>query len=498
MRNAKSHVALRNTLRSTLRNTGRKASTEAVVVGSGPNGLAAALTLAEQGLHVRVLEAASTIGGGTRSAELTLPGLIHDQCSAFHPLGLASPFMRTRRAELERHGLKWLWPEIQIAHPLDDSRAALLWRELDRTAECLGADGQAWRRTFAWATDSFDGLSEDVLRPLFHRPRHPLGVLRLGASGILPASLLARRWRTEEARALFAGIAAHGFNRFDLPLSSSVGIYLGAAAHAHGWPVAEGGSHAISLAMVSMIESLGGEVITDNHVRRISELGSPSLVMLDTSPSAAMEIVGDDLPERTTRTYRRFRHGPGAFKLDLAINGPIPWSNEMVGRAGTVHLGGTLEEIAVSERMALDGQMSESPFTLVGQQYVADPSRSSGSINPVWAYAHVPAAHEGDVTEVVLDQIERFAPGFRSRIVSTVAQGPADLTSSNPNYIGGDIAGGSSDYRQLLTRPGRIISPYDTGAEGVFLCSASTPPGAGVHGMCGHNAAVAALRSLGI
>jgi len=470
--------------------------TKAVVVGSGPNGLAAAVTLARAGLEVIVLEAADRIGGGTRSSELTLPGLLHDDCSAFHPMGVASPFMSS--VDLAAHGLRWRWPPIQLAHPLDGGRAAVLVRSVDETARRLGADGPAWRRLFAPLVAGFDKLAAEILRPLAHLPRHPVKLAGFGLRALLPATTLAGRWRGDEARALFGGVAAHLVHPLHSPLSASVGLTLTAAAHAHGWPVAEGGSQAISAALAGVLRELGGTIETGRPVTSLDDLPRTRVVMLDVSPGAAADIVGDRLPSRTARAYRRYRHGPGAFKLDLAVEGGIPWTNEEVGRAGTVHLGGTLEEIARVEREVHAGRMPARPFVLLGQQYTADPGRSAGDLRPVWTYAHVPAGYDGDASEAIIGQIERFAPGVRDRIRATYVRSTVDMQDYNRNYVGGDIATGANDPIQVVLRPRPSLSPYSTGVPGIYLCSAATPPGAGVHGMCGYHAARAALSALRI
>ena len=466
-------------------------SGRAIVVGSGPNGLAAALRLAEQGMRVTVHEAAPTIGGGMRTSELTLPGVLHDDCSAFHPLGVGSPAFRSFR--LEEHGLEWLWPEVGLAHPLDGGGAAVLYRSVDETADALGPDGRAWRRLFAPVVRSIDHLLDDVLAPLLHVPRHPITLAAYGTRALLPATVIASRWRQPEARALFAGSAAHLIGPLTAPLSGAIGIILIAAAHAYGWPVAKGGSQAIADAMAAKLVSLGGEILTNSPVESVRALGTADVVMLDVAPRHAARLLGDRVPPRTQRAYDRFRHGPAAHKVDFAIRGHIPWVNDACRRAGTVHLSGTLEEIVAVERQMADGTMPERPFCLIGQQYLADPSRSAGDINPIWAYAHVPHAYPGDATEAIIRQIERYAPGFRSQIVATHVRTPADLEAHNPNYVGGDISAGANTPVQILMRPRWGVRPYDTGAPGVFLCSSSTPPGAGVHGMCGLHAAERAL-----
>jgi phytoene dehydrogenase-like protein len=466
----------------------------AAVVGSGPNGLAAAVTLARAGLDVTVLEAADRVGGGARTSELTLPGLLHDDCSAFHPLGAASPVLNT--PDLARHGLRWRWPPVQLAHPLDDGRTAVLLRSVDDTADRLGVDGPAWRRLFGPLAGGFEAITAEILRPVAHLPRHPLRLAGFGLRAVRPAIAVARRWRTEEARALFAGSAAHLMQPLHRPLSAAIGLALTAAGHVHGWPVAEGGSQAISNALAGLLRELGGMIVTGRTVTSLADVAPARIVLLDVAPGAAADIIGDSLPSRTARAYRRYRHGPAVFKVDLAVEGGIPWANKECATAGTVHLGGTLEEIVRTEREIAAGRLPERPFVLVGQQYVADPGRAAGDLCPVWTYAHVPAGYRGDATEAILGQLDRYAPGVRDRIRATFHRSATDLEAYNPNYVGGDIATGANTPTQVLMRPRPALSPYATGVPGVYLCSAATPPGAGVHGMCGHYAARAALAAL--
>lgn len=468
--------------------------TEAVVVGSGPNGLAAALTVAAAGVRVTVLEAADTPGGGTRSSELTLPGLTHDECSGFHPLAVDTPF--TRQFDLAAHGLTWRWADVEYAHPLDGRGGAAAVRSVEETALGLGPDGPGWRRVFGPLTARFDDITEDFLRPMLHVPRHPVPLARFGTRSVLPATLLARAWSTDAGRALFAGIAAHAFRPFTSPFSSAIGVALGTAAHRYGWPVAEGGSGAIARAMLSLLASFGVKVETGVTVRSLGELGSPDIVMLDTAPGAAVQIVGDRMPLGVARALRRFRHGPGTFKVDFAIEGDVPWSHRESRRAGTVHVGGTFEEIALAEKEIQHGRMPERPFVLVGQQYLADRSRSRDGTNPLYAYAHVPAGWAGDASGAIEQQIERFAPGFRERIVARHVRSVAGLERHNANYVGGDVVTGANDALQLVFRPRVTLNPYSLGVPGLYLCSAATPPGAGAHGMSGWNAARAALREL--
>jgi phytoene dehydrogenase-like protein len=467
---------------------------DAIVVGSGPNGLACAVALAREGVGVTVLEAEETIGGGTRSGELTVPGLIHDHCSASHPMGVASPFLRS--LDLEKHGLEWRWPEIALAHPLDDGSAGVMVQSIEETARGLGEDGPAWRRVFKASSESFDELNEDLLRPILHLPRHPLRLLRFGLPAATPATLLARRWKGPQARALYGGVAAHAYSPLTRPMSSSVGMALISACHAVGWPVAAGGSRSITDALAELLHAHGGTIETGVRVRSLSELDAGAVVF-DLAPGAVADIAGDRLPRRVHRAYRHYRHGPGAFKLDLAVEGGVPWTNEACRVAGTVHAVGSFEEVVAAERDINRGQMPERPMVLVGQQYLADPQRSAGDLHPVWAYAHVPSGWDGDGEKAVLDQVERFAPGLRERIVATSVRSPADLAADNPNYVGGDIICGANTPTQIAIRPRLDRDPYSPGAAGLFICSAATPPGAGTHGMGGFNAAQSALRYLG-
>ena len=473
--------------------------TSAVVVGSGPNGLAAAIRLAQEGLEVTVLEAYDRPGGGTRTSELTLPGVLHDDCAAFHPTGVVSPFLSS--LGLNRYGLEWLWPELDLVHPLDDGRAGVLSREIERTVASLGDDGAAWRRLFEPMTGSFDHLLSEIFRPVVHVPRHPIVLTKFGLNALLPATWTARRWKDDPARALFMGAAAHAFGRLDTPLSGSVGLMLAAAGHRAGWPVARGGTQSISNAMIALLQDLGGTVKTGVTVTSLDQLRDltgqvPDVVMLDTSPTGVLEIVGERLPGRVRRALTRYKYGPAVHKVDLAIEGDVPWRNEDARRAGTLHLGGTAEEIVAAEAATVRGELVDRPFVLVGQQYLADPSRSVGSVNPLWAYAHVPHGYTGDATEAVIGQIERFAPGFRDRILATATRNAPEMAAYNLNYIGGDISSGANTAKQIALRPRFALNPYKLGVKGVYLCSSATPPGGGVHGMCGYNAAETALAKL--
>lgn len=469
----------------------------AVVVGSGPNGLAAALTLAAAGVAVTVVEAADRMGGGVRSAELTLPGLVHDECAMAHPFATASAF--AREFDLVGAGLTWRWAPYEFAHPLEDGRGAILQRSVAETARGLGVDGAAWLRTFEPLTSRFATISEEFLQPVAHLPAHPLHLARFGVNAAQPAAFLARRWRGEEAKALYGGVAAHAFTRLDRPFSAAVGVALTTAAHAYGWPVAEGGSQAIADAIWRRCEEHGVKLETGRTVTSLDELGRPDLVLLDTAPAAAARIIGDRLPGRVRRAYEAFRHGPAAFKVDFAVAEGVPWLYGPAHQACTLHLGGPFAEMAAAEAATNAGRMPERPFVLVGQQYVADPTRSAGDVHPLSTYAHVPAGYDGPdepVVEAIIARIEQFAPGFRERIMGRFVRSAAGMAAYNPNYVGGDIATGASGPRQIIFRPRVGASPYGTGVPGVLLCSAATPPGAGAHGMCGHLAAKAALKGL--
>ncbi len=467
---------------------------DAVVVGSGPNGLAAAAVLVRAGHSVHVIEGHPEIGGGTRSAELTVPGVLHDVCSAVHPFGVASPLFID--LPLEDHGLEWAFAEVDVAHPLDGGRAGILRRSIDDTAAGMGADGRSWKRTFGPLTAKASSLAGDILGPIVSVPSSPLPLARFGISALQPATLLARRWKEPETRALFAGIAAHIYRPLSQPVTASAGMMFIAMGHAYGWPVAVGGSRSVTDALASYVRANGGTIETGRPVESLDDLPRHRAALFDLGPRAFTRIAGDRVPARIRRAYGRYRYGPAAFKVDLAVEGGVPWTNPDVGRAGTVHLGGTIEDVARAEADLHRNRMPERPFVLVAQQYLADPQRSAGDVHPIWSYAHVPAGWTGDATEAVLDQLERFAPGTRDRIVGMSVQSTAEMEAYNPNYVGGDVATGANDPLQVLFRPRVTLNPYDTGIPGTFLCSSATPPGAGVHGMCGAHAANRALRYL--
>ena len=473
----------------------RLSEPDAVVVGAGPNGLAAALTLAREGFKVTVLERNDEPGGGTRTYEdPQVPGLLHDHCSAVHPLGAGSPFLRT--LPLGEHGLEWCHAPIAAAHPLDDGTAGVVHRDLAATVAGLGADGQTWDRLVGAAARRFDALGDDLLGPIVGVPRHPLATARAGVPALLPATVTARSFETQAGAALFGGIAAHAVTRLDRPLTTAVGLLLAAAGHVHGWPVARGGSQSIWKAMVSLLEELGSEVVTGHHVGSFADIPRARVALFDTTPTGLAWIVGDHLPERERRRAGRWRYGPAAAKVDFVVRGEVPWSAPDARRAGTLHLGGDFEELAAAEAATVDGVLVERPFTLVSQPHVADPSREVDGLVPIWAYAHVPHGCVEDVAPLIEGQIERFAPGFGERVVARHVTTPAEFEADNPNLVGGDITGGASLPMQLLARPRLSPDPYRTQIPGVWLCSSSTPPGGGVHGMAGYHAARSALKVL--
>ena len=464
---------------------------KAFVIGSGPNGLTAAILLAKAGLETRVLEAAQTIGGGTRSAELTLPGFVHDICSAVHPLAVSSPALAT--FPLADHGLEWIQPPLPVAHPFDDGSAAILDRSVERTCERLGADGAAYRKHVAGLARRWPDLTAEILRPVLHVPANPLLLARFGSLALWPAASASRNiFRTEAARALFAGLAAHSVLPLEALGSSAFGWVLAIAAHAVGWPIPRGGSQQIANALASYFRTLGGRITTNIRIRSLEEIDRSSLILCDVTPRQFLKLAGSRLPDRFAGQLTAYRYGPGVFKIDWALSAPIPWTASECCQAGTVHLGGTLEEIAASEQSAWKGVVSDAPFVLLAQPSLFDATRAPEQKHTAWAYCHVPHASPIDITDRIERQVERFAPGFKDRILARHVFAPAGLEQHNANLVGGDITGGAQNLRQLIFRPTPIL--YRTPLDGVYLCSSSTPPGGGVHGMCGFHAARMALR----
>jgi phytoene dehydrogenase-like protein len=469
-------------------------SPEAVVVGSGPNGLAAALTLARAGLAVDVYEGGDTAGGGCRTEALTLPGCMHDVCSAVHPLLAESSFFRS--VDLDAGGVKLLTPKVAFAHPLDDGRAGAVSMSVNETASRLGADAAQYQRTFLPLVRHVEDIVPTLLEPLRTIPPHPIAMSRFGFKGVRSASSVAREFRTKEARALFAGAAAHSMLELDATLTGSFGLLFTMMAHSSGWPLVQGGSAKITDALVSEIESLGGRDETGQWVRALDELPETKIVMLDVSPRHLLDLAGDKLPPRYTRSIASYKYGPGVCKVDWALNGPVPWEAPQCLDAGTVHVGGTFEEVARSESDVAAGRHAQRPYCLVVQPGVVDHTRAPDGLTTLWAYCHVPPGSTVDMTERIESQIERFAPGFRDLIEAKVTRTASDTESHNPNCVGGDVSGGLATLRQTLFRPNIAWNNYRTPIDGMYLCSASTPPGGGVHGMCGFNAARAALRHL--
>jgi phytoene dehydrogenase-like protein len=464
---------------------------DAVVVGAGPNGLAAAIALAQANLSVAVLEAAEIAGGGARTEEVTLPGFRHDVCSAIHPMAMVSPFFRS--LPLARYGLEWAFSPAAIAHPLDDGTAVTLEQSIEATANGLDGDGDAWRALASPFEGKWDALFVEILKPLRLVPRHPLMLARFGLSGLRSAMALARRFRTEQARALFGGCAAHSFLPLERPGSTAFGLALILAGHATGWPAAKGGSGQIARALSAHLAALGGEIVTSYRVRSVRDLPRSRAVLFDLTPRQLADIAGTDLPRGYVERLRGYRYGPGVFKVDYALDGPIPWRAAACARAATVHVGGTIEEIAAHESAIWRGAVTDRPFVLVAQQSMFDPTRAPSGKHTGWAYCHVPHGSTEDMTDRIERQIERFAPGFRARILARRTMNSAQLESHNANFVGGDIAGGANDLRQLLMRPFATPNPYTTPNRRFYLASSSTPPGGGVHGMCGYWAARAAL-----
>ncbi|MDW5266055.1 MULTISPECIES: NAD(P)/FAD-dependent oxidoreductase [Acidobacteriaceae] len=463
----------------------------AVVVGAGPNGLAAAITLQRAGVQVRLLEGRSTVGGGMRTASLTLPGFHHDVCSAVHPMAVLSPFFQT--LPLERYGLQFIDPPVLAAHPFDDGSAAQLLQSFDRTAELLGRDGDVYRRLVGSLLPLWPVIADDVLGPL-GLPSHPIDLARFGLKALSPATLLAKLYHSEHGKGLFAGMAAHSMQPLSSFSTSAIALVLSVAGHLRGWPIPRGGSQSIADAMASYFLDLGGVIETDVQVTTLAELPKRHVVLLDLGPRQLIAVAGKDLAPGYLRQLGRFKYGPGVFKMDWALAGPIPFTADACLHAGTVHIGGTFAEVATSEEDANRGRISEKPFVLLAQQSRFDRTRAPDGKETAWAYCHVPNGSTVDMTEAIERQIERFAPGFRDLILARHTMQPIEMERYNPNYIGGDINGGAMNLAQIFARPVARISPYKTSLEGVYLCSASTPPGGGVHGHCGYHAARQALK----
>jgi phytoene dehydrogenase-like protein len=467
---------------------------DAVIVGAGPNGLTAAAVLARAGRSVLVVEAASTPGGGTRTAELTLPGFRHDVCSAIHPVGVTSPAFA--ELGLTEHGLEWLHPEIGVAHPLDDGTAGEMRRTVEETATANGGD-HGWRRLFRPLVDSWPNLADSLLGPPVRGPKHPITYVRFGLRTLPPASTVARLvLRDPRQAALFTGIAAHTNTSLLRPMSSAGGLVLVAAGHVGGWPAARGGSQAIADALVSVIQQHGGRIECDRRIGSLDDLPRARALLFDTTPSQLLDIAGDALPTTRQWRYRRFRRGAASFKIDYALDGAMPWTADAARRAGTVHLGGTASEVIAAEESVFKGRIAEQPYILVAQQSLFDPSRAPAGKHTLWVYCHVPMGSTVDMTERIERQIDRFAPGWRDLVLARHVTPPAGLEAYNASYVGGDIAGGANDRLQIVFRPIIALDPYRTGAEHIYLCSQSAPPGGGVHGMCGYWAAKSALRNI--
>jgi phytoene dehydrogenase-like protein len=468
---------------------------DAVVVGSGPNGLVAAVTLAEAGWRVLVLEAASTYGGGLRTQELTLPGFRHDVCSAVHPLASASPAFRA--LDLGRDGLALRHPPVPLGHPLSPGRSVLLRRDVEQTAGALGRDAGTWRRVVGGLARHWESVTAGVLDPFALPPRAPLATAAFGAVGVWPTTAVARLLREEPARALLAGLAGHATLDLSAPLTTGVGLLLGLLGHAVGWPVVEGGSQAVADALVARLRTLGGEVRTGNRVTDVDDLPGARAVLLDLTPRQVLQVAGHRLPPAYRRRLARWRYGAGAFKVDWALDAPVPWVDGRLAGAGTLHLGGSAAEVVAAEREVAAGRLPDRPYVLLVQASVADPSRAPSGKHTLWGYCHVPNGCTVDMTAAIEAQVERLAPGFADRVLARHVMGPASLQAHNANYVGGDIAGGESDWRQLAARPVLSRTPWATPDPRLFLCSSSTPPGGGVHGMGGRHAAVLALRRWG-
>jgi len=466
---------------------------DCVVVGSGPNGLSAAIVLQQAGLSVLLIEGKKEIGGGLRSAELTLPGFVHDVCSAIHPLAVGSPFFKT--LPLHEHGLEFIQPKIAAAHPLDDGTAAALHQSLEQTLQTLGDDAYSYRELIEPFLEGWSQIDTDVLGPL-HFPKHPLLISRFGLKGLRSAKQVVKRFRTRKARGLWGGMAAHSMQPLENATTSAIALVLLLMGHREGWPIPKGGSNSIANALASYFVSLGGKIETNFYVSSLQQLPSSHAILFDVTPKQLLQIAGHKFSPFYQWQLERFRYGMGVFKIDWAMDGPIPFTNQACREAGTIHIGNTFEEIAASEKLVSEGRHPEKPFVLLAQQSLFDKSRAPGGKHTAWAYCHVPSGSTLDMVEQIENQIERFAPGFRERILAKHVMNSAQMEEYNPNYIGGDINGGVIDIGQLFNRPALRWSPYRTSAKGIYICSSSTPPGGGVHGMCGYYSARRVLKDL--
>lgn len=463
---------------------------DAVIIGSGPNGLAAGIRLSLEGLSVKIIEAKPTIGGGMRTMELMESGIFHDICSAIHPMAVSSPFFK--RLPLKQFGLKWIHPTYPAAHPLDNE-TAVLYKQLGETAFHLGVDEKTYKSMVKPLTDGWNSLSADLLAPL-RFPNHPLKLARFGLSGLQSATLFQKNFKTDGAKALFAGMAAHSILPLNSWATTAIGLIFFATAHTGGWPLPEGGSQKIADALAGYFKSLGGEIETSHEIKNYEEIPKAKAVLFDLTPKQVARIMGDYFPPSYQKKLNKFRYGGGAFKMDYILSEPVPWKDQRIKKAGTVHVGGTFEEIAESEKMVSEGKHSEKPFVLTAQQSLFDPTRSPDNKQTLWAYCHVPNDSKVNMSLAIENQIERFAPGFKDTILSKHSMNTSDFQEYNANYIGGDINGGKQGIRQLFSRPVNFINPYATPLEGIYFCSSSTPPGGGVHGMCGYHAANLSLK----
>lgn len=464
---------------------------DAVIVGSGPNGFAAGITLAQRGLRVKIFEASDSIGGGTRTKELIRTNYYHDVCSAIHPMGISSPFFKS--LDLERHGLRWIHPEIPLAHPLDD-KSVFLYRDINRTAEQFGSDADTYKKLMSPLVENWDAITNDILGPL-RIPKNPIRFMKFGLNALKSASRLSKSFKNDKTSALFAGIAAHSILPLDKMTTAAIGLVLGAAGHAKGWPVVAGGSMAITNALKSIFESLGGEIETGVKINNLNQIPDCKAIAFNLTPFQVADILKEKLPSSYMSKLRKYKYGPGVFKIDYILNEPVPWRDVELLKAGTVHLGGSFIEIAASEKAMSEGRHSEKPYVLIAQQSLFDDSRTPDHKHTLWAYCHVPSGSVRDMTQMIENQIERYAPGFRDVIDSKVSMNCADFQKYNPNYIGGDINGGLQDITQLFNRPVSLINPYAMPAKGYYFASSSTPPGGGVHGMCGYHAAKQMLKN---